>query len=250
MGQKTMNLDLACITNSGSRTINQDFAGYERYGNICCLVVADGVGGCQYGEYAAYLAVESICQSFQKEPIVTEVVLHKHIQEASQHILDIIQKHPEMHTMHTTIAVVYLDENHVVVGHVGDSRIYIFHKGKIVYCSQDHSLVMQKVLKGELQADEIRSHPKRNIITSALGSQLPKQIDTRKIDFPFIPQDGILLCSDGFWELILEDEMLELLSISETTKQWVSEMERLVSNRQSSRSDNYTCLAAMVFPDC
>lgn len=245
MGQEPVTLDIACVTSAGGRPVNQDFAGYEKAGRVYCLAVADGVGGCRFGEFAARQAVQSLRDSFRGEPVAEPAVLRRHMEEAARSVSSLARNTPALKTMRTTLSAVYLDDTRIAAGYAGDSRIYIFRSGRIAYCSQDHSLVMGMALRGELRMEEIRGHPKRNVITSALGSTLPSLLDTVGLDFPLSGGDGILLCSDGFWELVLENEMRTSLAASATAQQWLQGMERLVGNRQAGHSDNYTCLAAL-----
>jgi len=241
-----MILDIACITNAGGRSVNQDCVGYANANNTWCLIVADGVGGYIHGEYASQLAVQYIKESFLSEPKVEEKILKLHMEAATRRISDIINANPTLNSMRTTLAVLYMNDKKIVGGYIGDSRIYILSNNEIFYYSKDHSLVMQMALRGEFHMNEIRGHPKRNVITSAIGKDFPKKMDTVSFNMSVSCTDGILLCSDGFWELVTEDEMLRVFAESTTSEMWLAGMEQLVGNRQSGRSDNYTCLAARV----
>ena len=125
--------------------------------------------------------------------------------------------------------------------------IYIFRNSQVYFCSQDHSLVMEMVQRGELPLEQLRGHPKRNVITSSVGGGQPNHIDIETHEIPLESIDGLLLCSDGFWELLSEREMINLLTKTSSAGQWLQEMEQRVGNRQTGRSDNYTCLAARSF---
>lgn len=246
MGQKQVTLDIACITSAGGRAVNQDCSGYSEVDGAYCLIVADGVGGYKRGEYASKLAVDSVKGSFQTNPGADEKAVRLYMETAARHISDVISKTPGVESMKTTLSVVCLDGQQITVGHIGDSRIYIFHGGKVFYMSRDHSVVMRMVRHGELGVEEIRGHPKRNILTSAIGKNPPKESDVVTFDISLDPMDGVLICSDGFWELITEDEMLAHLTGCSNAGHWLRRMEQLVGNRQSGRSDNYTCLAAKI----
>lgn len=238
-----MKQDIAYITNPGGRKINQDSVAYAEAGGVCCLAVADGLGGYQFGEYASRLAVGYLRELFLQNPVANEENLRTHMRRTAQYISDVIRECPSMVLMRTTLVAAYLDSTQIVAGNIGDSRTYIFSGNNEIYCTQDHSLVMEMALRGELRIEDVRGHPKRNVITSALGAELPQKLDTITFDFPLCPGDGILLCSDGFWELIIEEEMLELLHHTGDAAQWLYEMDKRVGNRQFGRSDNYTCLA-------
>lgn len=240
-----MMLQTACCSRPGGRQENQDSYTIAEKDGAFCLVVADGVGGRRNGRYASQLATDAIRQSFLAEPDPTPETLRRHMEAAAQQISAASLEDPALRGMCTTLSAVYLGCHGIAAGHVGDSRIYILHNHKILYCSRDHSIVMQMVQEGRLQPEEIRGHPKRNVITAALGGSFPRQMDV--VSFPHFQsgREGILLCSDGFWELILEDEMLDLMAKSQTAQQWLDRMEQLVGNRLSEHSDNYTCLVAL-----
>lgn len=240
-----MSWEIACVTNVGGRKNNEDAADYEQSGETYCLMVADGVGGYQHGEYASNFVVQAIKERFLREPKAEAEILRKHLWEVVKEIAATIQTHPNLEEMRTTLSVVYLAREQAVVGYVGDSRVYVFHQQKILYSSRDHSVVMHMAMRGQLPMEEIRCHPQRNRITSSLGKKLPKEMGIVSLQPGFKAGDGVILCSDGFWELITEQEMLEALSISSSAEKWVREMERKVGNRLSAHSDNYTCLAAL-----
>lgn len=246
MGKKQIILDIACITSAGGRAVNQDCPGYLESDGAYCLIVADGVGGYKRGEYASRLAVDSVKESFQTNPGADEKAVRLYMETAARHISDVISKTPDVESMKTTLSVLCLDGYQITGAHIGDSRIYVFHGGKVFYMSRDHSVVMRMVQCGELGVEEIRGHPKRNVLTSAIGKNPPKELDCVTFDISLDPMDGVLVCSDGFWELITEDEMITRLSGCSNAEHWLRGMEQLVGNRQSGRSDNYTCLAAKI----
>lgn len=241
-----MKLDIAHKTASGGKQDNQDCCDYMEKDNTYCLLVSDGVGGYQYGECASRLVVQAMKQSFSEQPTADEAILRMHMEAAARYIAETIRENPAMAMMRTTLAAIYAGNERIVAGHVGDSRIYIFSDQSLLYRSQDHSVVMQMVQNQELHTDEVRGHPKRNIITSAIGATPPKKLNTISFDGPFSPGDGILLCSDGFWELLTKSEMMEALRCSVDSAHWLNLMEQRVGNRLSANSDNYTCLVARV----
>ena len=247
MGQGQVKLDIAYTSSAGGRKANQDSVGFTRKNGGYCLAVADGVGGYSYGEYASKLTVQHIKDLFAQRPEISQNNLRQHIEETANFIGAVVQKNPEFHSMRTTLAAVYLNQERIVTGYVGDSRIYIFWNSQVYFCSQDHSLVMEMVQRGELPLEQLRGHPKRNVITSSVGSGHPSHIDVETHEIPLGSIDGILLCSDGFWELLSEREMINLLGKTSSAGQWLQEMEQRVGNRQTGRSDNYTCLAARRF---
>lgn len=247
MGQGQVKLDIAYTSSAGGRKANQDSVGFTRKNGGYCLAVADGVGGYSYGEYASKLTVQRLKELFIRQPEISRNNLRRHIEETSDFIEAVVQRNPEFRSMRTTLAAVYLNQERIITGYVGDSRIYIFRDSQVCFCSKDHSLVMEMVQRGELPLEQLRGHPKRNVITSSVGGGQPSHIDVETHEIPLESIDGILLCSDGFWELLSEREMINLLAGTSSAGQWLQEMEQRVGNRQTGRSDNYTCLAARYF---
>lgn len=251
MGQGQVKLDIAYTSSAGGRKANQDSVGFIWKSGGYCLAVADGVGGYSYGEYASKLTVQHLKELFVQRPEISQNNLRQHIENTADFIRTIVQTHPEFHSMRTTLAAVYLNQERIVTGYVGDSRIYIFRNSQVYFCSQDHSLVMEMVQRGELPIEQLRSHPKRNVITSSVGGGRPSHIDVENHEIALESIDGILLCSDGFWELLSEKEMINLLIGTSSAGQWLREMEQRVGNRQTGHGDNYTCLAVRSFgKDC
>lgn len=238
-------LDIAYFSHTGGRTANQDSVGYAQAGSAFCLAVADGVGGYRHGEYASALAVRCMKDFFQQQPLAYEQVLRRHMQDTAKYVADVIAANPALSDMRTTLCAAYLDGGRIVAGHIGDSRIYWFRQGALRYASQDHSLVMRLVQEGGLRPEQVRGHPRRNVITSAIGREMPPRLDVVSLAAAPGSRDGLLLCSDGFWELVLEEEMLSCLQTAENAGRWLQEMEGRLNGRLGAHSDNYTCLAAI-----
>ncbi len=147
--------------------------------------------------------------------------------------------------MKTTGVSVSLDEKKVYVGHVGDSRAYIFTKNKVRCRTIDHSIPQMLVLSGEIKESEIRNHPDRSSLLRVIGVEwdnpmcdIMKPISKRKVQ-------AILLCSDGFWELIEENEMCETLRAAGNVDEWLRMMIDIVrANGIGRNMDNYSAIAA------
>ena len=146
--------------------------------------------------------------------------------------------------MKTTIAALWFNNERAIVAHVGDTRIYQFRKSKIVYQSIDHSVSQMAVMVGEITQDELRGHIDRNRLLRALGASEKVKPDVRSLSL--LPGDAFLVCTDGFWELILEDEMLEDLENSSIANQWLANMRKRIENRISTKGDNHTAVAIII----
>ena len=115
--------------------------------------------------------------------------------------------------MGTTLTAAYVDDTHVAIAHVGDSRAYLFRDGTLQRLTQDHSLVDELVRRGKLTEEQAAEHPQRSIITRALGPEPDVEVDTWT--YPARAGDVVLLCSDGLTSMISEERVREILAAHE-----------------------------------
>ena len=195
------------------RQQNQDYFGKYSgsYGDL--LIVCDGMGGYFGGELAAQIAVESISAHFaglEAEFDPTQA-LNQSLISAQTKIEDYKAEHPEVADMGTTAVVVLLREQQFWYAWVGDSRIYLVRDDKIQQLSRDHSYVQDLVDEGLIEASEMATHPKRNIITRALGTG---NFDAEvRGPFSLEHDDRILMCSDGLHPYFTDEELLHYLRL-------------------------------------
>ncbi|HEY2320540.1 MAG TPA: Stp1/IreP family PP2C-type Ser/Thr phosphatase [Solirubrobacteraceae bacterium] len=172
------------------------------------FVVADGMGGAQAGEVASKLAVEEFHEALPDEGSA-EKRLTDRIRAANRRIYDLSRTEHEHAGMGTTLTAAYLDDDHLAVAHVGDSRAYIFRDGELTRLTQDHSLVEELVRQGKLTEEQAAEHPQRSIITRALGIEGDVDVDTWS--YPVRAGDVVLLCSDGLTSMIGEEQIVRIL---------------------------------------
>ena len=167
--------------------------------------VADGMGGHKGGEVASTSARDDLLRELEgKTPSVA--ALSGAIEEVNRQIYH-QQEHDDALTgMGTTLSVLWMSDNFVYIGHVGDSRVYLLRDGEFKQMTLDHSLVEQLVREGVLTEEEAQNHPMRNIITRALGTDDYVAVDAQ--DIPVEENDVYLLCSDGLSNYLEEDELL------------------------------------------
>ena len=146
------------------RELNEDTFGY--HDNL--FVVADGMGGHQAGEVASAIAVETVLKADLSGALKT--ALQKPLTEANRAILEQAGRDKELNGMGTTVAVLYLGTERAYVTHIGDSRVYYLSDNNLKQLTHDHSLVNELVKSGEITGEEAKTHPKRNLLTRALGS--------------------------------------------------------------------------------
>ncbi len=175
------------------------------------LVVADGMGGHRGGALASQVVVESFVACYEtlspdvdwREGLSLCVyTAHKKVREAGQ------QRHyPSMGS--TVVAAVLLPDR-VVGVNVGDSRAYLFQKGKLHQLSRDHSVAAELLRRGELTPEEAYLHPTRNRLIQSISAQRD-QIFPHLFDVPWQPGDQLLLCSDGLWGVVPETDIADTL---------------------------------------
>ena len=145
--------------------------------------------------------------------------------------------------MKTTVVAVHISESNIKVANVGDSRAYLFSDCSILYQTVDHSASQMAVNIGEITSDQIRNHEDRNILTRALGVSENVKVDIEEFDVDGI--ERIILCSDGFWEYVLETEMCETAKSSKNPDVWLFKMREKHAQRVSKGNDNNTAIVVM-----
>lgn len=233
-----MEFQFAGYSNIGMRSGNEDSYAVKPYGAILLAMVADGLGGHANGEVASSLAVNTVIGLLSGKPVDEDALLEALLRANSQICQAGIHGH-------TTAAAVWMDQETALAAHVGDSRIYHFRDGRILFQSEDHSYVQVAVLVGELEPSAVRHHPDRNRIFRVLGdpAEAPR-IDSRELDLR--PGDRLLICSDGFWEPVTEEDMLRTLAETGSAEEWLAAMKLLIEITQDPEQDNYTAVCISV----
>lgn len=232
-------LDFAFYSDVGGRSNNEDACLAKKISNGYLFIVADGLGGHGDGEVASYSAVNSIKEYMlnnDSENIAEAIYFANNV------VLDKQLKHSSK--MKTTVALAYVTEKKTVIAHVGDSRVYAFKDNRIVYQTIDHSASQLAVSVGEIRPEEIRNHDDRNVLLRALGAS-----DDIKVEISEIQNneyDSLLLCSDGFWEYVLEAEMENELLSSKSSDKWLYKMRTIQLSKAPQKCDNNTAIAVML----
>ena len=223
----------------GTRMSNQDSYAVCIGENGLAALVADGLGGYSGGELASAICVDTVERAFEKSDAFS---LDAALTEANDNILQMQQELDN--AMKTTAAAVWIGEKETVFANVGDSRLYAFKDGRIVFQSIDHSVAQMCVDSGEITPDMIREHEDRCILTRSLGGRQYVGIDTvvaYNDDY-----DSLLICSDGFWEFVYEDEMCEALKSSQTPQQWLEKMRKCREDKVGMDNDNNTAVVVII----
>ena len=183
------------------RSSNQDeFAICELTDNAVLAVVCDGMGGAKAGNIASKTAVDAICRYVERSyrngldyEGATDI-LNKAIVSANIEVYDISLKDPELKGMGTTVVAAIATDDFTTIAHLGDSRAYIVGE-QITQITRDHSVVQSLIESGKLTTEEARVHPRKNVITKALGIEENVFPENNRCEFAF--GETLLLCSDG-----------------------------------------------------
>jgi protein phosphatase len=188
------------------RTTNQD----ELLLASPLFAVADGMGGPAAGEVAAATAITHLHEAFVAAGEATADALLEAAQAANRAVWDQAEANPEMRGMGTTlVALALVNDGRLAVINIGDSRLYVLHVGELRQVTSDHNLVAELVAEGRLSKEEAEFHPRRNVITRAIGVDPHVPADLFTLD-P-VPGDRFLLCSDGLFRELSDDQIAALL---------------------------------------
>ena len=209
----------------GPRPYNQDRLAYSYSKDAMLLVIADGMGGHRHGEVAAQLAVTAMTDAFQRlaMPSLTSPAkfLIEHIQQVHDMIDQLAQDQDMLEAPRTTIVAAVVQRGMLYCAHAGDSRLYHFRNGHLLYRTEDHSIVQSMYNKGMISKAEMANHPYRHKIYSCLGGDVPPKIELADRQ-ELVEGDTVLLCTDGLWGAVSDQQIKQVLcgpSISDNVTQ-------------------------------
>ncbi len=183
------------------RAENQDnYRAFQYPQNLVWAVVCDGMGGAKSGQTASRIGVELLRDQAEQQveslpPDGEKDFLLSSIQSANRKIYELSLKDSAMSGMGTTVVQTIVRGSMAHIAHMGDSRAYLFHGGELQQITRDHSYVQEMVDTGRLSAEEAEKHPKKNLITRAMGVSPAGKADYTAC--PVEPGDILLICTDG-----------------------------------------------------
>ena len=229
---------------------------------VLFAVLADGIGGHRAGEVAAELAVNHIMQAIAKsDGLDTRSIIVDAVTEASDAIASHSATNDNLKGMGSTCAIAWIMGDRLHTAYVGDSRIYLLRGGRIQQLTVDHSWVQEAIEKGVITPEMARDHPNVHVIRRYLGSPEPPDPDFRMKLFDseddqqaernqgaqILPDDVILLCSDGLTDLVWNDEILEIIRVKSNLKEAARALIDLANSRGG--HDNTTIVLISVPTD-
>jgi serine/threonine protein phosphatase PrpC len=235
-------LEFYQLTSVGDREINQDCMAHRVCADYAVFVVADGLGGHQAGEKASQFFCRGLIEQVQHfQPRIAqqpEQAVRDWVVAAVGRMRDLFAGDPHAGDAHTTCAILYLDDDRVVSTHCGDSRIYRLNSSSLLWRTKDHSLTQQLFDDGEISEWEMGVHPEQNQLTRSINVLAPPNVDIRVFE-AMRTGETFILCSDGFWESIKEQEFLQL-SQPNSGKPELKKLAQMSVLRAQGKSDNCT----------
>lgn len=231
------------VSKKGGRMSNEDYWGETRAGDILCVVVADGLGGHKGGKLASKIAVDTVLSQFTKAPGFSSEAAKELVEAANLAVREKAGTDPELVRMSTTVVILLIKGRSAVWANVGDSRLYRFEDNIIAEVTEDHSLAFADFMEGVTEYDDIRRSKKQNLLTNALGLSFG-DVSLRN-PIRLATDTAFLLCTDGWWEYVNEEQMEQTLRKSKKTHAWIDAMLKIHDHTAPGDCDNYTAVAIM-----
>lgn len=234
-------LDISWISEKGERPVNEDSVCVAENEKVIMCAVADGLGAHGGGDVASLTALESAIESCVKYKRLSYGKLIKIFDEMNK---SVVSKQTDEVSMKTTFAGIFFSGRKIYLSNIGDTRFYIFDDGELKCMSVDHSLSYEMVMSQGGTVNDIRNHPQRHILTSAIGVEYLRKPDIymNKIK----ETQAYLICSDGFWEYVCEDEMILKLKDTVSSDDWLNQMLKIHNENAAKWHDNYSALCVRI----
>lgn len=222
------------------RTLNEDFAKYLECDEFKIYVVADGMGGHNAGEVASKMAAEGVVgyikDNFNNSS--KEVILESAIEKVNRDIYMYSLKNDALNGMGTTITACLITSDWIKIANVGDSSCFGINNNEIIKITKDHSLVQELVDSGSISEEEAMNHPKKNIITRAVGTGLSVDVDIFNLEIN--KYNKYLLCSDGLTNELTKEDIIEVINKENDLPITCNELVNIAKNKGG--RDNITVL--------
>ncbi len=230
----------AYITDTGLvRASNEDSLCISPEDNF--FAVADGMGGHRAGEVASKTALKLLKQELDRRFSVGEKAgqaLVESFKEANRSIFEMSARNPEWQGMGTTVTACVKLDGEILIGQVGDSRAYLLRDNHISQLTEDHSLVQELLKSGSITEEEAFRHPRRNVLTRAVGTGLFLDVDLYRRNV--LAGDRLLLCTDGLTRYIRQEELFLAVSLAPDLDSAVKDLLRKANT--SGGADNITII--------
>jgi protein phosphatase len=221
--EQQLRLVVTSATDDGGRTGNEDAYALRPLAPVgvgesaaeggYVIAVADGMGGYQRGEVASQMAIDIVTEMFDQDPGADPALLLKQaFRRANDWIYENGQGASPSQMMGTTLLVAVTRGKYATIANIGDSRAYLVRANRLNQVTKDHSFVADQVAQGVMTELEARESPHRNILTHALGHK--QKLDSKMpniFELTLLPEDRLLLCTDGFYDVVPDNDLLNVL---------------------------------------
>lgn len=240
-------IDMSMFSNPGGRENNEDYIRSATHGDDRCFILCDGLGGHECGEVASMTVAENVARLFEEKGDYT-AFLDDAFTMAQNNLLKLQKERGMINAMKTTLVVLVVTDTIVKWAHIGDSRLYRFYgKGKKYQRTRDHSMVQILCDMGEITEKEMRHHDERNKLLRVMGSEWTSKSYDKSAVIERGEKQAFALMTDGFWEYVLEDEMIKLLGKTSGAKEWMDAMSALVFERADmTKTDNFSVICVRI----
>ena len=237
-----MKYDLATYSRTGGRRSNQDRVAYAEKNNSILLTLADGLGGHAGGELAAEIATEYAIHAYKniRQPIITQPssFLALTVIEANKQIFaKTTEKFPDKKPR-TTLVLCLIQDGYAYWAHVGDSRLYHVRNQEVATRTIDHSPVEKMHQHGLISEEDMQHHPRKNYLSNCIGGKHKPSV-TLGEETKLEPGDNIMLCSDGIWEALNNEQILPFLAYKDLDE-GIEELLLEAENKMQTSCDNIT----------
>ncbi|MCD7774507.1 MAG: protein phosphatase 2C domain-containing protein [Clostridiales bacterium] len=238
-------------SNAGSREKNEDYISSYADGDRICFVIADGLGGEGEGDMASRfvcnhtVAIAEKTKKFNSDFLKDcFTIIQKNLLRAKKELMLSTE-------MCSTLSILAFDGNSACWGHIGDSRIYCFSEDKIQAVTTDHSLAYLMISGGMSEETDVRNHPDRSILMAAMGME--NMNEAYEIDMSEMKMRrpvSFLMCTDGFWQYVHEDEMLNIIGSEQTAEAVMNKMVKTADlNSEGEDRDNISAIYIKYIPE-
>ena len=244
-----LDITMARCSERGQRSVNEDSLRVGQIGSRRYAVLSDGAGGHERGAEASRRVVErveaALCStavSFAPATLTNALLaVHDDLQREQLGAQGRVR-------MHATVVVLWIDSQHdrAVWSHIGDSRLYRIRYGAVDHLTVDDSVVQRMLEEGVLTAQQALDHPLKSQLLAAVGMQESIEPHTPDTAQPLEDGDAFLLCSDGWWGLFTDSDLIRTLYDADTPQAWLDAMHALIDLRCDPRQDNFSAIAIWV----
>lgn len=237
-------IDIYSFTSPGGREYNEDFVGSSMTPDGAVLTCADGLGGHKGGDIASRIVVDTMLTEPYDDAPDDRAWLDERINAANQVITD---RQAELgNKMKSTVVALKISGFSATWAHLGDSRLYYIRDNAVVHVTEDHSVAFKKYKAGEISRAAIATDEDQPSLLRALGNSGRLRPEFGSPDNPLAVGDAFLLCTDGFWEYVQDQEILFDYLKTNSAQTWAELLLLRVMDRLKDDSDNLSVITAII----